>query len=47
MKMEFWAVGNLSNLIWKNKTNNYLEKVIKMVSTQLLLGLKQLHSNDI
>ena len=47
MEMEFCASGNLSNLIWKNKTNNYLEKVIKMVSTQLLLGLKKLHSNGI
>ena len=47
MKMEFCASGNSSNLFWKNKTNNNLEKVIKIVSTQLLLGLKQLHSNDI
>ena len=47
MEMDFCASGNLSNLIWKNKTNNYLEKVIKMVSTQLLLGLKKLHSNGI
>ena len=47
MELEFCASGNLSTLIWKNKTSNYLEKVIKMVSTQLLLGLKTLHQNGI
>ena len=47
MEMEFCASGNLSTLIRKNKSNLYLEKVIKMVSTQLLLGLKTLHENGI
>ena len=47
MEMEYCASGNLSTLIKKNKSNLYLEKVIKMVSTQLLLGLKTLHQNGI
>ena len=47
MEMELCASGNLSTLIRKNKSYLYLEKVIKMVSTQLLLGLKKLHENGI
>ena len=47
MEMEYCASGNLSTLMKKNKQNLYLEKVIKMVSTQLLLGLKTLHQNGI
>ena len=47
MEMELCASGNLSTLIRKNKSYLYFEKVIKMVSTQLLLGLKKLHENGI
>ena len=47
MELEFCASGNLSTLIRKNKSYLYFEKVIKMVSTQLLLGLKKLHENGI
>jgi serine/threonine-protein kinase ULK4 len=46
MELEFCARGNLSTLMLKNK-ENYLEKEIKRVSTQLLLGLKTLHQNGI
>ncbi len=47
MELEFCARGNLSTLMLKNKESNYLEKEIKRVSTQLLLGLKTLHQNGI
>ena len=47
MEMDYCASGDLSHCLWPNKDTNYFEKVIKTVSTQLLLGLKILHSNGI
>ena len=47
MEMEYCASGDLSHCLWPNKGTNYLEKVIKTLSVQLLLGLKTLHQNGI
>ena len=47
MEMEYCASSDLSQYLWSNKHCNYFEKVIKVVSTQILLGLKNLHSNGI
>ena len=47
MEMEYCPSGDLSHLLWSNKDTNYFEKIIKTVSTQLLLGLKTLHQNGI
>ena len=47
MEMEYCASGDLSHCLWPNKGTNYLEKVIKTLSVQLLLGLKTLHHNGI
>ena len=47
MEMEYCASGDLSHCLWPNKGTNYVEKVIKTLSVQLLLGLKTLHQNGI
>ena len=47
MEMEYCASGDLSHCLWPNKGTNYLEKVIKTLSVQLLLGLKTLHQSGI
>ena len=47
MEMEYCPSGDLSHCLWSNKDRNYFEKIIKTVSTQLLLGLKTLHQNGI
>ena len=47
MEMEYCSSGDLSHCLWPNRGCNYLEKVIKAVSTQLLIGLKVLHDNGI
>ena len=47
MEMEYCPSGDLSHCLWPNKGTNYLEKVIKTLSLQLLLGLKTLHQNGI
>ena len=47
MEMEYCPSGDLSHCLWSNKDTNYYEKIIKTVSTQLLLGLKTLHQNGI
>ena len=47
MEMEYCSSGDLSHCLWPNRGSNYLEKVIKAVSTQLLIGLKVLHNNGI
>ena len=47
MEMEYCPSGDLSHCLWSNKDTNYFEKIIKTVSTQLLLGLKILHQNGI
>ena len=47
MEMEYCSSGDLSHCLWPNRGCNYLEKVIKAVSTQLLIGLKILHNNGI
>ena len=47
MEMEYCPSGDLSHCLWPNKGTNYLEKVIKTVSVQLLLGLKTLHQKGI
>ena len=45
--MEFCATGDLSRCLWQNKNNRYNERTIKMISSQLLLGLQALHKNGI
>ena len=47
MEMEYCASSDLSQYLWSNKHCNYFEKVIKVVSTQILLGLKNLHLKGI
>ena len=47
MEMEYCPSGDLSHCLWPNKCTNYFEKIIKTVSLQLLLGLKELHKNGI
>ena len=47
MEMEYCSSGDLSHCLWPNRGCNYLEKVIKAVSTQILIGLKTLHNNGI
>ena len=47
MEMEYCISEDLSNHLFPDKNFNYLEKVIKTISTELLLGLKELHSNGI
>ena len=47
MEMEYCSSGDLSHCLWPNRGCNYLEKVIKAVSTQILIGLKILHDNGI
>ena len=47
MEMEYCSSGDLSHCLWPNRGCNYLEKVIKAVSTQILIGLKVLHNNGI
>ena len=47
MEMEYCSSGDLSHCLWPNRSSNYLEKVIKAVSTQLLIGVKVLHNNGI
>ena len=47
MEMEYCSSGDLSHCLWPNRGLNYIEKVIKEVSTQLLIGLKVLHTNGI
>ena len=47
LEMEYCSSGDLSHCLWPNRGCNYLEKVIKAVSTQLLIGLKILHNNGI
>ena len=47
MEMEYCSSGDLSHCLWPNRGCNYLEKVIKAVSTQILIGLKILHNNGI
>ena len=47
MEMEYCQSGDLSRCLWPNKNTNYLEKIIKTLSVQLLLGLKILHQNGI
>ena len=45
--MEYCISEDLSNHLFPDANCNYLEKVIKTISTELLLGLKELHSNGI
>ena len=47
MEMEFCATGDLSKCLWQNKKNNYGERTIKLISTQLLSGIQALHKNGI
>ena len=47
MEMEYCSSGDLSHCLWPNRGCNYLEKEIKAVSTQILIGLKILHNNGI
>ena len=47
MEMEFCASGDLSKCFWNNQNSNYLEKIIKTISTELLLGIRTLHFNGI
>ena len=47
MEMEYCPSGDLSHCLWPNKGTNYFEKIIKTVSLQLLLGLKELHQSGI
>lgn len=47
MEMEYCISDDLSKHLFPDANCNYLEKVIKTVSTELLLGLKELHSNGI
>ena len=47
MEEEFCISGDLSKCLWPNKGSLYMEKVIKSVSVQLLLGLKELHLKGI
>ena len=47
MEMEYCVSEDLSNHLFPDKNFNYLETVIKTISTELLLGLKELHSNGI
>ena len=47
MEEEYCISGDLSKCLWPNKGSLYLEKVIKSVSVQLLLGLKELHMKGI
>ena len=45
--MEFCPTGDLSRCLWQNKNNRYNERTIKMISSQLLMGLQALHKNGI
>ena len=45
--MEYCISEDLSNHLFPEKNFTYLEKVIKTIATELLLGLKELHSNGI
>ena len=47
MEMEYCSSADLSHCLWPNRGSNYIEKVIKEVSTQLLIGLKVLHTNGV
>ena len=47
MEMEYCPTGDLSRCFWENKKNGYNERTIKMISSQLLLGLQALHKNGI
>ena len=47
MEEEYCISGDLSKCLWPNKGSLYLEKVIKSVSVQLLLALKELHIKGI
>ena len=47
MEMEYCISEDLSNHLFPEKNFTYLEKVIKTIATELLLGLKELHSNGI
>ena len=47
MEEEYCISGDLSKCLWPNKGSLYLEKVIKSVSVQLLLALKELHLKGI
>ena len=47
MEMEYCSSGDLSHCLWPNRGCNYLEKVIKAISTQILIGLKIMHDNGI
>ena len=45
--MEYCISEDLSKHLFPDANCNYLEQVIKTISTELLLGLKELHSNGI
>ena len=45
--MDYYPSGDLSQCLKPNRRCNYLEKIIKVISTQLLIGLKALHSKNI
>ena len=47
MEMEYCAKGDLAKSILQNKSNLYSETTIKLISTQLLSGLQELHKNGI
>ena len=47
MEMEYCISEDLSKHLFPDANCNYLEQVIKTISTELLLGLKELHSNGI
>ena len=39
--------SDLSKSFWQNQNSNYYEKIIKTISTELLLGIRALHFNGI
>ena len=47
MEMNYCPSGDLSHCLRPNRICNYLEKEIKYIGTQLLIGLKILHSKNI
>ena len=47
MEMEYCPSSDLSKSFWQNQNSNYYEKIIKTISTELLLGIRALHFNGI
>ena len=45
--MEYCPSSDLSKSFWQNQNSNYYEKIIKTISTELLLGIRALHFNGI